>query len=93
MNGQKDRGDHYVVFKVIVPSTLTSVEAELFSKLSQCEQTIDQEAFAKQNAHKYRNDPKTKAQGETIEDIENELNFSVRNAIGLLYEKFREMRK
>jgi len=65
---QNDRGDHYVVYKVLVPTNLTDAQVELFKKLAATEQKIDQEEFAKKNAHRYQNEKKQTIYGEEEDD-------------------------
>jgi len=84
---QNDRGDHYVVFKVLVPTNLSENQADLFRRLAQTEQKIDQEEFAKMNAHKYQNENKRQTiYGEEDDDEGG----SAREAFENLFGRFKK---
>jgi len=76
-----------VVFKVLVPTNLSENQADLFRRLAQTEQKIDQEEFAKMNAHKYQNENKRQTiYGEEDDDEGG----SAREAFENLFGRFKK---
>lgn len=83
------KGDHYVVLKVTVPTTLTAPEEELYRKLAQTEQKVDQEECAKKDAQKHKAEKQQQRRQTFEDDDEEEESHSAREAFEHLFGRFR----
>jgi len=75
----------------MIPSTLSNPEEELFKKLAETEQKVDQEECAKKDASKQRIERDNQRRQEVYEDDEEEEDegHSAREAFEHLFGRFR----